>query len=173
MRTIEVQNATDKNFEKYGWIISEPSKKPDEDLEHVKYWDKVVFVEDSIEKLNVGFMKVMKRPLICTELELIPSVEEFYICLDGEPAIMFVAPGTRNEPDLSKISAFNLNGNPFVIRRGIWHWAPYPLYNNSNYALFTSGGCMITVNNKVTIDPDAVIMSKLKEQYTVNSNANG
>jgi hypothetical protein len=32
---------------------------------------------------------------------------------------------------------------------------------------------MITANNKVTIDPDAVIMSKLKEQYTVNFGANG
>ena len=168
METIEVLDATDKNFEEYGWIISEPERKPDEDLEDVKYWDRIVSIKDSIEDLNIGFMKVIKRPLICTDLELIPSVEEFYICLDGEPAIMFVAPGTRTEPDLSKISAFNLNGKPFVIRRGIWHWAPFPLHNNSNYALFTSGGCMITVNNKGSINPDAVIMSTLKEQYTVN-----
>ena len=168
MKTIEILDATDKNFKEYGWIVSEPKKQPDEDLKDVKYWDRVVFIEDRIEELNVGFMRVIKRPLICTDLELIPSVEEFYICLDREPAIMFVAPGTRTEPDLSKISAFNLNGKPFVIRRGIWHWAPFPLYNNSNYALFTSGGCLITVNNKVTIDPDVVIMSKLKEHYTVN-----
>ena len=170
MKTIKVLEATEENFERFGWIISEPKKQPDEDTEHVKYWDRVVFIEESIEKLNVAFMRVMKIPPICTELEVIPSVEEFYICLDGEPAIVFVAPGTHNGPDLSNLCAFNLKGKPFIIRRGIWHLAPIPLYNNSDYALFTSGGCMITVNNEVTIDPDIVIMSKLKENYTVDIN---
>lgn len=170
MKTIKVLDATEERFKKFGWIISEPDKQPDEDTEHVKYWDRVFFIEESIEELNVGYMTTMKIPPICTEMELMPTVEEFYMCLDGEPAIVFVAPGSRTEPDLSNISAFNLKGKSYVICRGIWHLAPIPLYNNSNYAVFTSGGCLINIDNELTINPDVLLFSKLKEEYTVNIN---
>jgi ureidoglycolate hydrolase len=170
MKTVKIREATEDSFREFGWIITEPKKQPDEDLEDIKYWDKLVFIADKIEDLNLGFLKAMKRTIICSELELIRSAEEFYICLDGEPAIMFVAPGNRSAPDASKISAFNLNGKSCVIRRGVWHWAPFPLYKNSNYALFTSGGCMITVENKVAIDPNVVTMFKLKEPVTIDVN---
>ena len=34
MKTIKVLDATEERFKKFGWIISEPDKQPDEDTEH-------------------------------------------------------------------------------------------------------------------------------------------
>jgi len=172
MKTIRLLDATEENFKAFGWLIREPGKVCDIESEYVKYWDRLVSFNSFIKDLNLGFLICKKQPPICHKMETLPNVQEAYICLDREAAVFFVALDTNSSPAISKINAFLLKGSSVVLHRGIWHWSPFPLRRDSNYAILTSENCLVSKRKRVFINPDQVIVRKLAEPVTVEIKAN-
>ena len=167
MRTIKFLDATQENFKRFGWLITQPVKPPDIENEYIKYWDRIVPFNSLMEYPNLGFLTCKKRPPVCHKMEVLPNTEEIYICLDAEPAVFFVAPNIDTNPDMSKVTAFLLRGNSVMVRRGIWHWSPFPLYRDSNYALLTTDNCIISKEEKVVVNPKMVLVAELTEPVTI------
>jgi len=167
VRTINFLNATQENFKRFGWLITQPAKQPDIENEYVKYWDRIVPFNSLMKYPNLGFLTCKKRSPVCHKMEMLPNMEETYICLDAEPAVFFVAPDTDTNPDMSKVAVFLLKGSSIVVRRGVWHWSPFPLYRDSNYALLTTDNCVISKEGKVVVNSKAVLVAELTEPVTI------
>ena len=167
MRTIKLLDATEENFKIFGWLISQSSRRPNIENEYVKYWDRLVPFSSFMGHLDLGFLICKRRPPICGKMEMLPSVEEVYICLDAEPAVFFVAPDAEGAPDILRISAFLFKGASLVVRQGIWHWSPFPLMHESSYALLTSNDCIISKDGKIFVNSKKVLVTELVEPFTV------
>jgi len=172
VRTIKLLKATPENFKRFGWLITQPAKQPDIENEYIKYWDRIVPFNSFMKYPNLGFLTCKKRSPVCHKMEVLPNIEEAYICLDAEPAVFFVAPGSDANPDMSKVTAFLLKDSSIVVRRGIWHWSPFPLYRDSNYALLTTDNCIISKEEKVVVNPKMVLVVEITEPVTIANTIN-
>ncbi len=128
-----IQYVDKKNFKELGKIIRIPvekEKKPDFESEIIKFYGKLGLINGN-RSFELGICIFKKRPFIISQLERHVNTQELLYAIDDD-FIMPVAPAIDNVPDLDNIVAVRVNRSEGVIfERGIWHWVPYPLKDES------------------------------------------
>jgi hypothetical protein len=83
--------------------------------------------------LELGICAYRKRPLLVDQLEHHASTQELLYAIDDD-FIMPMAPdrGKDNVPDAERIIAIRVKrGEGVIFGKGVWHWVPYPLKEES------------------------------------------
>lgn len=153
--SIKVKKVTKGNFNKYGQLIKEPSKK-DWTSSSVDYWTNlgvIDFKETEVE-VNLGIAK--KRSLEFTELERHNRSPEMLIPL-GDEIIVPVATGE----DASEKEAFLISqGEALIFEKGVWHSTPFP----------TGVKCKFLILYKKNTIPQDKNMVSLESKYILEIN---
>jgi len=128
-----VQNINEKNFKELGQIIRIPvekGKKPDFESEIIRFYGKLGLINAN-RPFELGICIFKRRSFIVEKLEHHINTQELLYAIDDD-FIMPVAPTLDNVPDLDNIVAVRVNRSEGVVfERGIWHWVPYPLKDES------------------------------------------
>ncbi|HSR34166.1 MAG TPA: ureidoglycolate lyase [Anaerolineae bacterium] len=128
---------TRETFEPFGQLITVPqdiSVEPGA----VHGWSRVATAQFAGE-VEVGWLKLLRRPVEITQMEHHLGTPEMIIPLDV-PLLVPVAPGDGSPdsvPDPEQIEGFVVKpGQALVMDKSGWHWLPFPTEGES-------GSCLI------------------------------
>lgn len=171
MITIRPKKLTDDNFKPYGWVLKKPDKEVDIESPQLRYWHNTVDLSNLGDLGMMGFMQVKRIPIILENLDVLFNSIEMYISLDGKPSIIFVAPSKADnpkEPDLPALEAFYMEGGESVIvDQGIWHWTPFPLTEDADFALGLKNNVILQDGNEFSVDDNEILYFALPEPVGV------
>jgi len=143
VKEIKIQSleaVTQKEFAPYGQIMGRTEGKPYENIEMLKYWTKNADLGPDNEKVDGGLLLCNKTPKI-RYLEMHPETSENFIPVEGECIFVMAPAGKKGEdPDISRLKAFYLNGSLGVaLHKGTWHWPPIPMGETVKLVLVRKG----------------------------------
>ena len=128
-----VQYLNKKNFQELGQIIRIPidkGKKPDFVSEVIKFYGKLGIINGN-GPFELGICIFKRRHFIVEQLEHHVHTQELLYAIDDD-FIMPIAPTLGNFPDLENMVAIRVRrGEGILFERGVWHWVPYPLKDES------------------------------------------
>ncbi len=164
---------TFENFEKFGWLIQYPDdQKPDISVPDLDYWKNPLDLSGFKADGEMSFMRVKKREISLNMLNVLYESLEVYLSLDGRSFVFFAAPGLpddKNKPDESKIEAFLFSGpGGFAVKTGVWHWTPFPLNHDADFALGLRNNVLLKKDGKIEVGEGQVIYHELSESISVN-----
>jgi ureidoglycolate hydrolase len=170
---VDLKPMTFDNFAKFGWLLKYPEdEKPDITVPDLDYWKKPMDLSGFKSDGEFSFMRVKKREILLTMLDVLHESIEVYLSLDGRSSIFFAAPaleGNVNKPDVSKIEAFIFSGpGGFAVKTGVWHWTPYPLSHDADFVLGLRNNVLIQKDGNIEVGEGQVIYQELDEPISVN-----
>lgn len=142
-KEIKIQSfeaVTSEEFAPFGQIMGRTEGEPFETLDMLKYWSKNADLGPDNEKVDGGLLLCNKTAKI-EYLEMHPETSENFIPVEGE-CIFVMAPAgkTDEDPDISRLKAFYLNGSLGVaLHKGTWHWPPIPMGETVKFVLIRKG----------------------------------
>jgi len=141
---VKVLKLTSEAFKPFGSIISIPKIAPTVSTAILNYWDEIVRFEAE-GYVEMGFLETKFRDFSFHEMERHVKSPETFIPLDGVSIFPLCPPSDLEDPnalpDPSKVIAFILDGSAAVhLKKGVWHWAPFPLGNKALFIVVLRGG---------------------------------
>lgn len=141
MKKLIIEDFNEKKLKEFGNLIKVPKKderKPTLESDFLKYYGGMGFLSCK-DLLDFGIITFKKRDFEVEQLEQHTLSNELLFAIDRP----FVIPITSNIynngeafPDIKKIKAIRINqGEGIIFKKGIWHWAPFPLSNEEASAL--------------------------------------
>jgi ureidoglycolate lyase len=141
---------TTESFAPFGQLITVPDELEVEPGA-VHGWSRMATAEFPGE-VEVGWLKVVKRPAEVSQMEHHLGTPEMLVPLDV-PLLVPVAPADENAdaiPDPDRIEAFVVEpGQALIFDKSGWHWLAFPMEGES-------GACLI-IFAKDTPDHDLLI----------------
>jgi ureidoglycolate hydrolase len=130
-KEVRATDLTKQSFEKFGTIIGAQSGKPTATMDILDWWDAIA--ELGIEDPTSGYLVTRKRDFTLDKMERHSSTQEVCVPLEGVSLLPLAEP---RDSTLEEISAFILDGSKAVVlRKGVWHWAPYPVSETASFVL--------------------------------------
>ncbi|MEI6875451.1 MAG: ureidoglycolate lyase [Spirochaetota bacterium] len=170
MRVVQAKKLSVEGFKPYGWALLRPDKPADIESASLRYWHDMVDLSNLGRLGTMGFMQMKRIPISCVTLQALPNSIEMYLSLDGKPSLFFVAPGDRSgkAPDEARIEAFILEGGGSVIvEKGIWHVAPFPLSETSDFALGLHNTVILRKGDGFIVNEKEISYVTLSEPVTI------
>ncbi|PLV59042.1 ureidoglycolate lyase [Thermotoga sp. KOL6] len=138
-------------FAPFGSLIQMPSEKATVSTEFFDYWHNVCDLSSlEMKEPVVGFLRVVKREFVLNKMEKHVLSDEIFIPLTGY-GVFSLCPAENDpskEPD--KITHFFIGSeSAFLLRKGTWHWAPYPLTDEMRFLIIV---------DKATVERDIHIV---------------
>jgi len=141
VKIIPLEETSQEEFAPYGQIWGREEGEPYETLEILKYWTKNADLGAEGEKVDGGLLSCNKNSRTVHYLERHLETSEDFIPIQGECLfVMAPADNSRDEPDVSRLKAFYMNGRLGVaLHKGTWHWPPIPLGEKVKLILVRKG----------------------------------
>ncbi len=132
-RTLEVAPLNHAAFAPFGTVLGEPETPPTLDRGDITYWHATSDLA-GLEKSGVtGHLIAHRRDFVLTQIERHNRTPEAFISIADSSVLIVAPPG---ELDLGRIRAFVLEpGCGVLLKRGTWHWAPFPLRETAQFLL--------------------------------------
>lgn len=170
VKSIEAKNVTKENFAKYGLVLEKPMKNPEIDNNHISYWHNIYDFGGFNENTVASYFICKKIPIYCNSMEKILTNDEIYINLGGGRFVLFLARGNaENTIDENSIEAFVFDcRQSALVRKGIWHLAPFPLHADNEFLLVLGDKNLRKTNQGMIVNEDTVIIKDLQYSYSIN-----
>lgn len=155
-RRIACKELTRESFGRYGDVIELPDKAPDIVTPHNRYYDDVVSFDPGPEGVQVGFVEILRRPMLFNTMECHLKASQAWIPLGGTSAVICVAEPTAkaSAPAVAQVEAFIFDGAQGVcIRPGVWHHLLFPLASRSQFVMLLKRETMQDDMNVLEIVP--------------------
>lgn len=126
MRILKAERITVENFRMFGTLVSSESRKPDADVEELKFWNRLGVMEHSGDT-SVSIVETFgKNGLVESTLERHLKTGETLIPA-GDIIIIAALSSKENidMPDPDSAKAFSVKtGEAIIFAPGTWHHAP-------------------------------------------------
>lgn len=142
-KSIKAEWLTSESFKQFGSIVGPQREKPTVTSEILDFWDLVA--ELNMKNAEVGYLVVRSRPFLFDKMERHVRTTEMFIPMGGCSIFPLAPAAGLDDPDalplIDEIKAFILDGSSAVIlKRGVWHWAPFPLSQSAAYLVLLEKG---------------------------------
>lgn len=168
---IDLLSISSSLFLDYGWVLTKPDEDPTIETKNVRQWFSIVPMDGFLAQQSISYFETKKMPIICDMLECIFYDDEAYINIGTSRSIIFVAAphkDNKNKPDEHTIKAFLIPpGVSVIIKRGVWHWAPYPVDHDNKYLLVLAERIYQHQNDRLWVNENFVIFEELSCKYSV------
>jgi ureidoglycolate lyase len=130
MRKAEIKRLTPESFRPFGDYASllnpraEVIGKPPVEF----YRDMLPLRLGTTSVASISVCRVMTRPAVIDVTEFHNETEEGILPLDGDVLIHVAAATPDNKPPVDRMEVFRVPTGTFVVlRRGVWHHAPFAI----------------------------------------------
>jgi ureidoglycolate hydrolase len=171
MKQIKIERLNQAAFKPYGYAIAEGEGIPDIQNRQIDYWDNVADITGLGSMGALGFMRVKKKEIILSALQMLYDSPELYITLDGNPSVIFVALTSKeSEPDLVTLKAFLMeNGQSVAVNEKVWHCTPFTLSDKTDFALILKNNVIIkNPDGSFGVDLTTIAYADIAENYTIS-----
>lgn len=128
MRTAEVKRLTQEAFRRFGdfaALINPQAERIGEPPVEF-YRDMLPLRLGASTTASISVCRVAKRPSVVDVTEFHDQTEEGILPLDGDVLIHVAAATPDDKPPVDRIEVFRVPRGTFVVlRRGVWHHAPF------------------------------------------------
>jgi ureidoglycolate lyase len=164
---LSIIEANGNNFRQFGYLIQKPAGEPDIENQYVRLWHDIVPFNLFSDDQCIGYFETKKVPPVCTVLESIIHNAEAYVSLGDSRLVLFVAlPKNEKEPDESTVRAYLFQaGQSVIIKKGVWHWSPYPLDSDNPFLLMLGKSNLISTDKGLEGDPKEIVVVNLDKEY--------
>lgn len=171
MKKIDLLSIHSLEFVKFGWVLAKPDCGLTIETDHVRQWFSVAPMNGFQRKQTISYFETKKVPVECDRLECIFDDDEAYINIDDSRLVIFVAlskPDHDEIPDEGTLKAFLIPpGESIIIKKKVWHWAPYPLDHDNKFLLLLAERIYKYHGEELWINNEHVIFKDLEEKYTI------
>jgi ureidoglycolate hydrolase len=167
---LPVIRADNSNFSDYGRILEKPGQKPIRENEYMRYWHRTIPMDGFSSRPVAGYFQTKKVNPVCTVLECILTNDEAYISFGESSLVLFAAKsGPDGAPAEDGLKAFLFEkGRSPVVKKGIWHWSPFPLDCDNSFLLVLGGGNFVESGEELDTNGEEVKFHDLKRAYTID-----
>jgi ureidoglycolate hydrolase len=127
-RILRVEPLTEEAFAPFGELVRGRDEPPRFEADGNRMWDVGFEAAGATEILAVA---TDYAPFRFTKLERHFGVTQTFVPVSGPPSVIVVAPPTAPErtaiPDPREARAFLVDREPYVLRKGTWHYSRLPL----------------------------------------------
>ena len=128
MLSITVNPMQSELFFRYGEFLDQAKGELKCDTEIVTHIHDLGRLSSLGDDPVIAYVRAHKRPYLVDKLERHEGTSEIFFPKTGEAIMVFADSLENGLPDLNTIAAFLIKpGNPFISKKGIWHWVPYPI----------------------------------------------
>ena len=168
-----IKPMTTENFKDFGWLLKYPADvEPDISIPDLDYWKNPMDLSNFKGDGELSFMRVKQRSVELKNLNYLPETIEIYLSLDGQRSVFFAAPGENGnslKPDIDRLEAFLFSGpGGFAVKAGIWHWTPFPLTHDADYALGLRNNVILVQDGTISIGEGQMSSVELEESIKIN-----
>ncbi|WP_010253615.1 ureidoglycolate lyase [Treponema primitia] len=150
-----------KSFELYGEVIGTHNNKPDMRTDTFDYWHNEIDLSNFTVKTTCGWLDLKHKGFTITNLQRLPKSDEAYLATDSNISFIPVAPNDpeTNLPDYKKFKVFTIEkGMGVIVKKDIWHWAPFPLSQLCTFVLLVRSNCFIEDKKPLATNPKNVFV---------------
>lgn len=169
---IDLLSIYTQEFSNFGWVLAKPNNDPNIETDNIRLWHSVAPMDGFKEKQTISYFETKKVPIECDELECVFFDDEAYINTGSSRLVIFVASSKANDNfklDESTIKAFLIPpGVTIIIKKGVWHWAPYPIDHDNSFLLMLANRVFECNKEELWVNDDYVVFKKLENIYTIN-----
>jgi ureidoglycolate hydrolase len=161
MKTIIPESLSIQSFKPYGEVIGTRNNKPDIVTETFDYWHNELDLGNFTVKTTCGWLDLKQKGFSVRNLQRLPKSDEGYLATDSNISFIPVAPNDpkTNLPDYDKFKVFIIEkGMGIIVKKDIWHWAPFPLKGLCTFVLLVRSDCFIEDKKPLNTNPDNVFV---------------
>jgi len=155
MKTIKAVPVTQENWAPYGYLanISDPRDAYGMgDYPCTFYRDIALAPMASTAPIAFGSLRVGKREMVIADVEYHSAASEVMMPFDCD-MVMYVGPANAGEPEPDKLEAFIIpKGTMVIFRAGMWHGAPFPLWDAGTVLICLPERTYLNDTNKIILN---------------------